>query len=126
MPLHQGSELPADPIHTETKHWAIACTIIALGSVYAFFQDIIAPDWPAWVLSPLIVVGFRGAVSVTPDESLIRAALYQAALLIVPFMGVYGLADAVFAADWPAWVIAPLVVALLWTGMAAILEIEAE
>ncbi len=106
--------------------WAFVVTIVALASVYAFLQDIIAPDWPAWVLSPLIVFGFRGAVSVTPDDSLLRALLYQAALLIVPFMGVYGLVDAVTRTNWPEWVIAPIVVIAMWASISLLIEAESD
>jgi len=118
--------MPVDSIFGKTSVWAAAFTLIALASLYAFLQDIIAPDWPAWVLSPLVVVGFRGAVLKAPSDSLLRAALYQAALLLVPFMGVYGLVDAATSVAWPAWVIAPIVVILLWTGVAAIAEVEAD
>jgi hypothetical protein len=44
----------------------------------------------------------------------------------VPFMAVYGLVDAAFYADWPAWVIAPSAVAVLWVVMDAIAEVEAD
>ena len=115
-----------NPARCELKIWAAASTLIALASVYAFLQDLIAPDWRAWVLSPLVILGFRAAVSAAPADSVVRAALYQTALLLVPFMGVYGLADAAFSADWPAWVIAPSVVAMLWIGIAAISDVEAD
>ena len=115
-----------DPRRSGTRRWAIVWTVIALASLYAFLQDLIAPDWPAWVLSPLIIVGFHGAVSIAPSDSIIRAGLYQAALLLVPFMGVYLLADAAFSAEWPAWVIASAVVLLLWAGVAIIAEAESD
>lgn len=115
-----------ESVRADTRLWVVAGTVIALASVYAFLQDIIDPDWPAWVLSPLVVVGFRGAVSVAPQDSLARAALYQAALLLVPFMGIYGLLDAAFKADWPGWVIAPIIVLGLWMGMATVSEVEAD
>lgn len=118
--------MAVNSVQSDATRWAAICTIIALASLYAFLQDIISPDWPAWVLSPLIVVGFRRAVKASPDDSVIRAALYQAALILVPFMGVYGLVDAATSADWPQWVIAPLVVAILWAGVATITEAEAE
>jgi hypothetical protein len=116
----------ADTAHSSTRYWAVAWTIVALASVYAFLQDIISPDWPAFVLAPLLVAGFRGAVSAAPSDGLTRAILYQAALLLVPFMGIYGLADAAFSAEWPAWVIAPVSVAILWIGVATISEVEGE
>ena len=115
-----------ESVRADARPWVMAGTIIALASVYAFLQDIIDPDWPAWVLSPLVVVGFRGAVSAAPQDGLVRAALYQAALLLVPFMGIYGLLDVAFKADWPGWVIAPAVVLVLWLGMATISELEAD
>jgi hypothetical protein len=118
--------MPVNPVQSDATRWAVVCTIVALASVYAFLQDIISPDWPAWVLSPLIVVGFRSAVKASPDDSVMRAALYQVALLLVPFMGVYGLVDAATSVDWPQWVIAPAVVAVLWAGVATITEAEAD
>ena len=101
-------------------------TIIALASVYAFLQDLINPNWTAWVLSPLAILAFRGVVANAPDGSLVRPAMYQAALILVPFMGVYGLVDALSSKDWPAWVIAPSVVALLWVGIAVVSAADAD
>jgi hypothetical protein len=106
--------------------WAAACFVIALVSIYAFLQDLIAPDWPAFFLSPLLVVGFRWAVGVAPRDSLVRAALYQAAVLIVPFTAIYSVADAAFKTDWQPWVIAATTVIGFWATISMIAEVEAE
>lgn len=115
-----------ESVRAETSIWVVTGTLIALASVYAFLQDMIDPSWPAWVLAPLIVVGFRKAVALAPQDSMVRPALYQAALVLVPFMGIYGLLDIAFKPDWPAWVIAPIVVLLLWMCMATVSEVEAD
>jgi hypothetical protein len=107
-----------------TRYWAATWTIVALISAYAFFQDIIAPDWPAWIIAPLLVIGFRAAVWAAQPDGLARAALYQSAIILVPFMAVYGVVDAILKPDWPAWVIAPIVALGLWIGMANIAEAE--
>jgi hypothetical protein len=52
--------------------------------------------------------------------------IYQAALLLVLFMGIYGLLDAAFSADWPAWVLAPIAVIGLWAAISLIADIEAD
>ena len=36
----------------------VALAIVAL---YAFLQDFMSPDWPAWILAPLLLIGFREA-----------------------------------------------------------------
>ncbi|HEY0628537.1 MAG TPA: hypothetical protein VGD23_04335 [Sphingomicrobium sp.] len=118
--------MTSQSLRAENSIWVVACTLIAFASVYAFLQDMIDPKWPAWVLTPLIVLGFRVAISRTRDDSLARAALYQGALVLVPFMGVYGLMDVAFKADWPAWVVAPAVVLALWTGISTIVSVEAD
>lgn len=115
-----------EPVQAKISLWAAGCTLVALASIYAFLQDLIAPDWPAWVLTPLIVLGFRQAVLTAPQDSLTRAALNQGALLLVPFMGIYGLVDALTKADWPAWVIAATAMVILWFGMATLSEAEAD
>ena len=118
--------MPTQTAQSKAWPWPAICTIVALAAVYAFLQDIIAPDWPAWVLSPAIVVGFRIAVRSIPDDSLVRAALYQLALLLVPFMAVYGLVDAFTRTNWPEWVIAPALVSLFWAAVATIADAEAD
>lgn len=115
-----------DPVFTGIRPWAVAFTLISLASVCAFLQDIISPDWHAWVLSPVVILAFRGLVVATPQDSLARAALYQAAVLLVPFMAIYGLLDAAFRVDWPAWVFAPMVVLILWMGISTVAEAEAD
>ena len=44
----------------------VALVIVAL---YGFLQDFMSPDWPAWILAPLLLVGFRGAISMDPETS---------------------------------------------------------
>ena len=103
-----------------------ACIIIALVAVYAFLQDFMSPDWPAGILSPLLLIGFRGALSAAPEGGNLRAGLWQAALLLVPFMGAYGLLDLYFASDIPVWLISPVVVLAIWTLFSYVIDIEAD
>jgi hypothetical protein len=109
-----------------TKFWLAAWTLVALVSVFAFLQDIIAADWPAWVFSPLVIFGFRAAVTTAPRNGLLRSALNQAALLLVPFMALYSLIDDAFYADWPELVLAPAVVIGVWLLISTIVEAEAD
>lgn len=118
--------MPADTARATNNYWPLAWTLVALVSTYVFLQDLINPQWPAWVLTPLLFVGFRAAVTIVPADSLARALLYQAALILVPFMGVYALVDAAVSADWTPWVVAPVVVVLLWTFVTTISEAEAD
>ena len=99
---------------------------IALVALYAFLQDFMSPDWPAWILSPLLLVGFRGALSATREGSMGRAALWQAALLIIPFTAIYGLLDVVFSSDGPVWLLTPLIVATLWLLFLQVVDVEAD
>jgi hypothetical protein len=84
-----------------------------------------SPDWPAWILSPLLLIGFRRALSVTPEGSMGRAALWQAALLIVPFTAIYGLLDVV-SSDVPLWLLSPLILATLWLLFLQVVDVEAD
>ena len=104
----------------------IALVGIVIVALYAFLQDFMSPDWPAWILSPLLLVGFRGALSATREGSIGRAALWQAALLIVPFTAVYGLLDVVFSSDGPVWLLSPLIVGLLWLLFSQVVDVEAD
>lgn len=99
---------------------------IALIALYAFLQDFMSPDWPAGVLAPLLLIGFRGALSAAPEGGLLRAALWQAALLLVPFMGTYGVLDLLFASDVPVWLISPALVAIVWMLFWQVVDIEGE
>src|SRR5512139_1192052 len=97
---------------------------IAVVALYAFLQDFMSPDWPAWILSPLLLVGFRGALSATREGSMGRAALWQVALIIVPFTAIYGLLDALFSSDAPVWLLSPVIVAALWLLFFQVVEAE--
>lgn len=99
---------------------------IAIVAIYAFLQDFMSPDWPAWILSPLLLIGFRGAIAATPDGSIARAALWQAALFVVPFTGIYGLLDVVFSSDGPVWLLTPLIVGALWLLFSQVVDLEAD
>ena len=103
---------------------ALVCIVIV--ALYAFLQDFMSPDWPAWILSPLLLVGFRGALYATTEGSIGRAALWQAALLIVPFAAIYGLLDVVFSSDGPVWLLSPLIVAALWLLFSQVVDVEAD
>jgi hypothetical protein len=99
---------------------------IALVAVYAFLQDFMSPDWPAGILAPLLLIGFRGALSAAPENGILRAALWQGALLLVPFMGTYGLLDLIFSSDVPVWLISPIIVAGIWMLFSQVVDIEAD
>jgi hypothetical protein len=109
-----------------TRFWLGAWTLVALVSVFAFLQDIIAADWPAWVFSPLLILAFRAAVTAAPRNGILRSALNLAALLMVPFMALFALIDEAFYADWPEWVLAPAIVIGVWMVISTIVEAEAD
>lgn len=121
-----GARMTNESARVGGGFWPAAFVLIALVSAYAFFQDIFKPDWPAWILAPSLVLAFRGAISISPEDSLARAVLYQAALLIVPIMGLHGLLDAMFVANWPEWVIAPTVVVGFWTLLFLVADPESD
>ena len=101
----------------------IGFSILAL---YAFLQDYMNPDWRAWILSPLLLVGFRAAVSATTEGSLARAALWQGALVVIPFTGVYGLLDLIFSSDGPVWLLTPVIVLGLWFAFSLVVDAESD
>jgi len=104
----------------------LACIIVALVAVYAFLQDFMSPDWPAGIVAPLLLIGFRSALSAAPEDGFVRAGLWQAALLLVPFMGAYGLLDLYFSSDVPVWLISPVVVLAIWILFSHVVDIEAD
>jgi hypothetical protein len=101
----------------------VALVIVAL---YAFLQDFMSPDWPAWILAPLLLIGFRGAISATREGSIARVALWQTALILVPFSGIYGLLDVVFKSDVPVWLLTPVIVGSLWLLFAQVVDLESD
>lgn len=106
--------------------WQFAVVAAAIVALYAFLQDFMSPDWPAWILSPLLLIGFRAAISATGENSLARAALWQTALILVPFSGIYGLLDVVFSSDVPVWLLTPTIVGALWLLFSQVVEVEAD
>lgn len=104
----------------------LAWTIVALVALYAFLQDFMSPDWPAGILAPLLLVGFRGAIMAVPEDGIMRAVLWQCALILVPFMGIYGLLDLFFSSDVPVWLISPVIVLGLWTLFFQLVQAEAD
>ena len=104
----------------------LLCIGIALVALYAFLQDFMSPDWPAGILAPILLIGFRGALSAAPEGGILRAGLWQAALLLIPFMGAYGLLDLVFSSDIPVWLISPVVVLAIWTMFSHVIDVEAD
>lgn len=104
----------------------LACIIIALVATYSFLQDFMSPDWPAGILAPLLLLGFRGALSAAPENGMLRAGLWQAALLLIPFMGAYGLLDLYFSSDIPVWLISPAVVLAVWTLFSYVVDVESD
>lgn len=103
-----------------------AVVVLVIVALYAFLQDFMSPDWPAWILSPLLLLGFRGAVSATREGSIARAALWQTALLVVPFTAIYGLLDVVFSSDGPVWLLTPIIVGSLWLLFSQVVDVEAD
>ena len=98
--------------------WPVFFTIIALASSYFFFQELISPDWLAWMVAPIVVIAFFAGVSATDEDGLARSALYNAALLLIPFMALYSILDELFRADWPELTVAPILSIILWLGIA--------
>ena len=102
----------------DSRHiWQVAAFAVPLIAVYIFLQDIIAPQWPAWILTPALVFGFHAAVSKVEEDSLARAILWQLALIAVAFAAVYNLFDAIIRPDWPLWIISPAIVVGSWFGL---------
>ncbi len=114
------------PMSPTIRVGQMACIAIALVALYAFLQDFMSPDWPAGIVSPLVVIGFRGALSAAPEDGILRAGLWQAALLLVPFMGTYGILDLFFSSDVPVWLISPVVVAAVWLLFSYVVDVEAD
>jgi hypothetical protein len=104
----------------------LLCIGITLVALYAFLQDFMSPDWPAGIVAPILLIGFRGALSAAPEDGFLRAGLWQAALLLIPFMGTYGLLDLFFSSDVPVWLISPVVVAAVWMLFSQVVDIEGD
>lgn len=104
----------------------LALVGVAVVALYSFLQDFMSPDWPAWILSPLLLLGFRGVVSATREGSAARAALWQAAIFIIPFAAIYGLLDVAFSSDVPVWLLSPVIVFGLWLVFSQVVDVETD
>jgi len=100
--------------------------LAALVFLYHFFEQVIEPDWPALLLSPLLVVGFALLLRKMPPLGQARYLLIAAAVLLVPLLGLYGELQEELDPDWEAWVLTPVIFFGFWALVAYLIEIFAD
>lgn len=93
--------------------------VIPLLAVVAFLMDQYPQDWTAWAVAGTIIAGVAGAFIAFKRESLGRALMWIASLIVVTFLIFFDVLDAIvdpfIDADWPVAVIAVLLVIGLGT-----------
>jgi hypothetical protein len=99
--------------------WTAIATAIALLAVIAFLRDQYPKDWTAWAVAGATVAGVAGAFIAFKRESLGRALLWLASLIVVAFLVIFDVLDAIvdpfIDADWPVAAMAVLLVIGLGT-----------
>ena len=91
--------------------------------LYNYFEQIIEPDWPALLLSPLLILGFVLLLRKTQPLGEARYLLTAAAVLLVPVLGIYGELQEELDPDWEAWVLTPLIFLGGWALVMSFVEI---
>ena len=99
--------------------WRATLRVGALVLIYFFLQDIIAPDWPALFLAPVLVVGYYALQSRIDEENLTLAGI--SAMI---FAAAYDLFDLIVGPDWPLWLISPAVVLVSLIGFSSFTDDE--
>ena len=108
--------------------WHAAAIAIPIVAIFVFLRDLATPNWSAWVLPPLLVVAFYGAVSSIRRDALARSVLWLAALLALAFVSIYDILDTILdpiiASDRLIGMIAALAVLGLWSLLGTLISLD--
>lgn len=116
--MSNSQALPSSPL------LRLAALLVPLAIVYVFFQELIDPDWAAWVLAPLVVLGFGWAMIGAGRQPLTRAISWQLAMVLVPFMALYTALQYLIPGELLAWIITPPLVLGFWFLIWTVAEAE--
>lgn len=108
--------------------WKPIGLLILLLALSAFFHDVFRPDWPAWVMPPLLMICFVAGISLAKRDGMAKQALWMAAFAVLAFVLIYDvidfLLDPFVKSDLAVGVLAALVMAGLWQLVSGIVAIE--
>ena len=91
-----------------------AILVMSLAAVYGFLQTEISPDWLPYILAPLAVLLYRMALLRAETRGIKPHWLRNAGIIFVSFASIYTPLQWLIDAEWPAWVISALIVAVGW------------
>lgn len=108
--------------------WKPAGLIILLLALSEFLHDIFRPDWPAWLMPPLLILGFMAGISLAKQDGVVKPALWMAALASLAFVLVYDILDFLLdpfvASDLGVGALTALVLVGLWQLLSVIVAVE--
>jgi len=108
--------------------WRPVGMVILLLALFEFFHDIFRPDWPAWVMPPLLMVSFAAGISLAKRDGMAKYALWMSALALAAFVLIYDLLDfildPIFASDIGVAALTAMVMGVLWQLFAGIVAVE--
>jgi uncharacterized BrkB/YihY/UPF0761 family membrane protein len=108
--------------------WKPIGLLILLLALSEFLHDVFRPDWPAWLMPPLLTIGFVASISLAKRDEMAKHALWMAALAVLAFVLIYDvidfLLDPFVKSDLAVGVLAALIMAGLWQLLAGIVAVE--
>jgi len=108
--------------------WKPIGMLILLLALSGFFHDIFRPDWPAWVMPPLLAIGFVAGISLAKRDGMAKPALWMAALAVLAFVMIYDvidfLLDPFVKSDLAVGVLAALITVGLWQLVSGVVAVE--
>jgi hypothetical protein len=108
--------------------WKPVGLVILLLALSEFFHDVFRPDWPAWVMPPLVILAFVAGISLAKRDGMAKYALWMAALVLLTFVLLFDvidfLVDPFFESDVGVALLAALVLVGLWQLFAGIVAAE--
>lgn len=108
--------------------WKPVGLVVLLLALSEFLHDIFRPDWPAWLMPPLLILGFIAGISLAKRDGVAKPALWMAALVSLAFVLVYDILDFFLdpfvTSDVGVGALTALVIVGLWQLLSVIVAVE--
>jgi hypothetical protein len=108
--------------------WKPVGLVVLLLALSEFLHDIFRPDWPAWLMPPLLILGFIAGISLAKRDGVAKPALWMTALVSLAFVLVYDILDFFLdpfvTSDVGVGALTALVIVGLWQVLSVMVAVE--